>query len=171
MKKVVLVLSLIVLSAACSREPSAGGADFSSLDGDTSYHSYEALQDGAVNEKAFTYTTIDIQQNQSFLQKQYISLDGVSGTACEIGGTWEYPVPADDSPLGNVLRVNVTSVNGVATSAVKDYELQTVNYDTLKLRFKPEEQAKDLTNIVLVPAYNELDAVNLNGFSANSFCN
>ena len=168
MKILILALSVIFLNSACGRKAGTGGADFSSTSADITYHNYQTVTEDAVNEKAFRYISIEIQQNQNFVLKEYLSLDGTSGKACEVQGTWEIPEPTE--AMGNVLRVQVGSVNGGAGGQTYDYELQNVSYDTLRVRLSSEAPVTDLTNQVLVPAYSELSGVSLGGFAADGFC-
>ncbi len=169
MKKIVLVLGLIAVCAGCSRKAGSGGVDFSSLDGDITYHTYEKVTVDGGTAQAFEYLSIDMKQNQDFALKQYISTDGSTGKSCELLGTWEYPSPTEEN--GTVLRVHVTSLNGGAVTLTKDYDLRVVSYDSLRLKLDPEAQVVDLTNKMITANYPELSGVNLSSFTADTFCN
>lgn len=169
MKQLVLVLGLVAACGGCSRQAGFGGVDFSSLDGDITYHSYEKVTVDGGTSDAFEYISIDMKQNQDFALKQYASPDGSTGKSCEILGTWEYPDPTDEN--GSILRVHVTSVNGGAVTETKDYDLRVVSYDTLRLKLDPGSQVLDLTNKVITTDYPELSGVNLSSFTAETFCN
>ncbi|MNK07411.1 hypothetical protein D3C87_253250 [compost metagenome] len=171
MKTLILGCLILGLSSACSQTPGAGGSDFSSTDGDITYHNYAVLNDPSLGDGAFTYIKIEMKQDQTFTQEEYISEDGVTGKSCKIAGTWDLPSPDESSTTGPELVVNLTTVNGSApTTATQHYDLKVLSYETLKMRLPSESADSDLTNKVYVPEYSELQPVNLGAFTPDTFC-